>query len=372
MLEKIGRMRFLESKNILFVIDSMGMGGAEKVTLAVAKGFLDKGYHVDLIICDNLVQLDIPQEINLYSLDFKKSFMDYTRYRHKLHRMIDTLTEKNGRGYALILVELQKATRLMMGYTHPNIYHCVHSTLSQTAFKNRKGAKLFLKKRTLQNIYDGLNLITVSNGVQDDLVKVIGIKPKSIRTIYNPIDKDHITRLSQESNPIKENDYIVHVGRFDPAKRHDVLLKAFALSSLDTKLVLVGDGSQREKIIEWIDELGLQDKVIMTGFVQNPYPIIKNAKLLVLSSEFEGLPTVLIEALMLGVPVVSTDCKSGPREIMTDGLSEYLVPVNDVVLLSNKLNYFYATPYNIASSIVNNFDLEIIVKKYFALIPDLN
>lgn len=333
----------------------MGIGGAEKVTLSIAKGFLSNACHVDLIVCDNLVHLDIPQEIHLYSLDFKKSFMDYTRYRNKLHRMIDALAEKNGRGYDLILVELQKATRLMKGYKHPNIYHCVHSTLSQTAFKNRTGVKLFFKKRTLQKIYNGLNLITVSDGVQDDLVNVIGIQPKSIQTIYNPIDKDHIIRLSEEPNPIKENDYIVHVGRFDPAKRHDILLKAFALSSIDTKLVLVGDGSEREKIIAWIDELGLQDKIIMTGFVQNPYPIIKNAKMLILSSEYEGFGNVIVEALMLDTPVVSTDCKSGPNEIMTGKLADYLVPVNDVDKLSIMIQKVNLDSYPIQFALVENF-----------------
>ncbi|MDO9206850.1 MAG: glycosyltransferase [Sulfuricurvum sp.] len=358
----------MQTKNVLFVIDSMGIGGAEKVTLAIAKSFVQNNYGVDLIVCDNAVLLDIPREINLHILDFKKSFLDYTKYRRKLHQMINNLIEKNGCDYDLILVALQKATKLVSGYNHPNIYHCIHSTLSQTAFKNRTGLKRFFKKRTLQKIYNGLNIITVSDGVKDDLVNIIGVKPKSIQTIYNPIDREQIIPLASEPNPVQEGDYIVHVGRFDPAKRHDILLKAFALSDLDTKLVLVGDGSQRDKIIGWIDELGLHDKVVLTGFVHNPYPIIKNAKLLVLSSEYEGFGNVIVEALMLNTPVVSTDCKSGPNEIMTGALAEYLVPVNDVEKLSLMMRKVYTDAYTIPLSLMDRFLPETIMHSYINLV----
>ncbi|HZF71585.1 glycosyltransferase [Sulfuricurvum sp.] len=357
----------MQNKNILFVIDSMGIGGAEKITLTLARKFVDNGYDVDLIVCDNIVHLEIPSEINLYILDFKKSLLDYTRYRLKLHRMIDDLIKENGYDYNLILVELQKATRLMHGYNHLNLFHVVHNTLSMTAFKNRKGLRLFLKKRSLQKIYNGLNIITVSDGIKDDLLTTIGIKPQSIQTIYNPIDREHITHLALEANLVNEDNYIVHVGRFDPAKRHDILLKAFLQSNLDTKLVLVGDGSERDKIITWIDEFGLHDKVIMCGFVQNPYPIIKNAKLLLLSSVHEGFGVVLVESLMLGTPVVSTNCKSGPNEIMTGSLAEYLVPVNDIEGLSRAIQKIYHNPYVVPGSLMDRFLPETIIRSYMEL-----
>jgi glycosyltransferase involved in cell wall biosynthesis len=236
-----------------------------------------------------------------------------------------------------------------------------------TAFKNRKGLKLFFKKRSLQKIYNGLNIITVSDGIKDDLLTIIEIKPQSIQTIHNPIDREHITRLALEPNPVQEDDYIIHVGRFDPAKRHDILLKAFALSNLNTKLVLVGDGSERDKIIAWIDTFGLHDKVIMCGFIQNPYPIIKNAKLLLLSSVHEGFGVVIVEALMLGTPVVSTDCKSGPNEIMTGSLAAYLVSVNDVEKLSETLQRIYHNPYVIPNTLMDQFLPATIVRSYMDL-----
>jgi glycosyltransferase involved in cell wall biosynthesis len=357
----------MHKQNVLFVIDSLGIGGAEKATLTLAEGFLKKGFHVDLIVCDPIVSFEVPKGISLHILGFQKSFMDYTLYAKKLHTMIRALAHKNAAEYVLILVALQKATKLMRGYAHPHIYHCVHSTLSQSAFANRHGLRLFLKRRSLQKIYDGLHIIAVSNGIKEDLVHTIGISPESIQTIYNPIDLEHISKQALEANPIKEENYIVHVGRLHSVKRHDILLKAFALANLDTKLVLVGDGSERENIEKLIQELHLQNRVILSGFIQNPYPIIKQAKLLVLSSQYEGLPTVLIEALMLGTPVVSTNCKSGPDEILKGEYKKYLVEVNNSEALSQTMREVYHHPYFIETSMTEEFYLQKVLQRYLSL-----
>jgi glycosyltransferase involved in cell wall biosynthesis len=354
--------------NILLVIDSMGAGGAERVTLTLAQGFVNEGYKVDLIICDNIIRFEIPENINLHILDFKKSFLDYTKYSRKLHQMVDKIKETNKQDFDLILVELQKATKLMKNYKHHNIYFAIQSTLSQSSFRNRKGLRLFLKRKTLQNIYKSLNIITCSYGIQDDLINVIKIQPKSIQTIFNPVDIDTIKELSLKNNSINEQNYIVHIGRLAQVKRHDILIKAFAKSTIDAKLVLVGDGEEKENILSLIKNLNIEDKVILTGFLQNPYPILKNAKLFVLSSEYEGLPTVLIEALALETLIISTNCKSGPREIMTGELEQYLVEVNNIESLSNKIEMVYKQPYKIPNKLIDNFSLNNIITKYMTLI----
>jgi len=353
--------------NILLIIDSMGIGGAEKVTLTLAQGFINEGYNVDLIVCDNIIEFDIPNNIRLHILDFKKSFMDYTRYSRKLHNMVDDIKNKNNKNFDLILVELQKATRLMKNYKHPNIYFTVQSTLSQSAFKNRIGLRLYLKRKNLQKIYNNLNIITCSDGIRKDLINIIGINPKSIQTIFNPVDIDEINKLSLKNSPINQNDYIVHIGRFAKVKRHDILIKAFAKSNINTKLVLVGDGEEKENIITLIKELKIEDKIILTGFQKNPYPILKNAKLFVLSSEYEGLPTVLIEALALNTLIISTNCKSGPNEIMTNELHKYLTEVNNIEKLSNMMIKVFNKPYQIPDTAINNFTLTVIIKKYINL-----
>ena len=358
----------MHKKNILFVIDSMGIGGAEKVVLTLAKSFLDRDHHVSLIICDNIVKFEVDARIDLHVLGFKKSFMDYTKYSKNLHAMIDKIEVNNDFTFDLIFAHLQKATKLLKGYRHRNIYDVVHSTLSQSAFANRTGLRLWLKKRTLQKIYNGLNIIAVSQGVQDDLVNIIGIKPKSIQTISNPVNMDEIQALSRERLIIAEEDYIVHVGRFHSVKRHDILLKAYKKSGISAKLVLVGDGEEIANIEKLITDLELKERVVLTGFMQNPYPIIKNAKLLVLSSEYEGFGIVLVESLLLGTPVVSTNCKSGPNEILVGSYAKYLAQVGDVDDLADKISEVYKDRYVIDKKMLKKFELQDIMKQYMALI----
>ena len=354
--------------NILLVIDSLGIGGAEKVTLTLAKGFYQKGYKVDLIICDNIIGFEVPNYINLHILDFKKSFLDYFRYSRKLHKMVDDIKEQNGRSFDLILVHLQKATRLMKNYKHKNIYYYIHSNFTQSSLKDKTKIKQFFRKRKLQKIYNNLKIITVSEGIKEDLIKVIKIKPKSIQTIYNPIDFEEIKKFSLEKSPINEKDYIVHVGRFVKQKRHDILLKAFKLANLDTKLVLVGDGEEKENIKNLIKELNLEDKVILTGFLQNPYPVIKNAKLLVLSSEYEGFGIVLVEALVLNTCAISTNCPFGPNEILSNDLNKYLVEVNNIDKLSLLIKNVYKKRYIINYNNIKKFNLEYVGGKYEKII----
>ena len=354
-------------KNILIIIDSLGVGGAEKVVLTLADGFKRRN-NVEIISVDGIVQFDISQDIRVHTLDFHKKLFDYTFYKYKLSNLIRKIEDNNAKKFDLVLVHLQKATRLSKHLKYTNSYHVVHSTFSQSAFKNRKGLSLYFKRKKLQKIYNGLNIITVSDGIKDDLLKKIRIKPKTIKTIYNPVDKETIQKKAQEENIIKEKEYIVHVGRLAQVKRHDILIKAYKEANIKEKLVIVGDGEEKENIVKLVEELNLKDKVILTGFMQNPYPIIKGAKLLVLSSEYEGLPTVLVEALMLNTCVVSSDCDSGPREILTGEYSKYLAKVNDIKDLSNKIKEATSHLYKIEKKLYEKFELDFVVEKYMDLI----
>jgi glycosyltransferase involved in cell wall biosynthesis len=284
--------------------------------------------------------------------------------------MIQKIEKDNSNSFDFILVELQKAIRLMKGYDHKNMYFAIQSNFTQSALKNKSYLKQFFRKRKLKNIYNNTNIITCSHDIKNDLLNIIGINPKTIQTIYNPVDLLTIEDLSLKNNIIKEKDYIIHIGRFSYVKRHDILIKAFHKADLDTKLVLVGDGEEKENIIKLIKELKLEDKIILTGFLQNPYPVLKDAKLFVLSSQYEGLPTVLIEALSLNTNIVSTNCKSGPSEIMINNLSNYLIEVNNIKSLSDMIKNTYNNPYTIDEKIIKTFSLKTIIKKYIRLFND--
>ena len=353
-------------KNILMVIDSFGMGGAEKVVLTLSKGLIELGHHIDLVILDDKVDFDLPKEITLYTLGFQKGLFDYIRYEIKLHALVDLIAKKHRDGFDGIFVHLQKATRLMRRYAHPKMYFCVHSTISMSSLHGRRGLRLAIKRRRLQKIYNNLNIITVSDGIKNDLLDVVGVKPLSIKTIYNPIDIQEINLLSKEKLPnMIKGDYIIHVGRLAESKRHDRLLDAYKASGIDAKLLIVGEGNMRASIEKKITEMNIDDKVILYGFSSNPYPLIANAKLLVLTSDYEGFGNVLVEAMCLGVPVLSTDCPSGPKEILFGEVSASLVPIENTSKLAERIKSFKnSVKSDIYKEVAKKYDSHKIVKKY--------
>ena len=221
---------------------------------------------------------------------------------------------------------------------------------------------LFYKK-----IYKQKSLLTVSNTIIKDLDK-LEINYGFVECIYNPFDFDAI-RAKVDNTQINDvpSEYLISASAFRYVKRHDVLLDAYKHLNTQIKLVLLCD--KNKKLLKMIKERNLQDKIIVTGFKTNPYPYIKNAKCLILSSEREGLPTVLIESLILGTPVVSTDCISGPSEILIGSLSKYLAKVNDFNDLSNKIEELLKDELLIIEEkYIDKFHEKNVLKKYLSLI----
>jgi len=188
-------------------------------------------------------------------------------------------------------------------------------------------------------------IIAVSEGVLEDLAS---ISPRAARrgcVIYNPVFNSEMLRKAEE--PVfhpwlekKNVPVILGVGRLTSQKNFGLLLRAFrrVQESREVRLIILGDGNRRESLEAQIEDLGLKDLVDLHGFVENPYPYMKRASLLVLSSDYEGLPSVPIQALACGCPVVATDCPSGPREILEDGKWGRLVPVGEEAALAEAIN----------------------------------
>jgi len=362
----------MKHKSILFIIDSLGIGGAQTVVLTLAEQFTVQSYTVHIISCIDKIHYTIPPNISVMTLDYKTSFLAYSTYSKKLHAEIRAIEERNYQQFDLILVNLRRSTRLIRGFSHPNIHYIIHTTPSEGSLKRGSALQRYLKRKKLQRIYNNLNLISVSNGVKNDILENIQIKPQTIQTIYNPINQAKVIELSKEKNPFQGTQYIVHVGRFHHEKRHDLLLKAYKQSNIDAKLILVGDGKERDNITKMIDSLELENKVILTGFIQNPYPVINDAVFLVLCSDYEGLPCVLVEALMLHTPAVSTNCRSGPNEILTNGLQTFLVEPNNIDALASKMNLLYqtASKIEIHEKHTGRFSIKHIAKAYENLISN--
>ncbi len=180
-------------------------------------------------------------------------------------------------------------------------------------------------------------MICVSQGARKDLMHLCRFKKNPPVTIHNPLDREYVRTKSADPLPESAQGWyrrsvVIGVGRLVEEKRTDRLIHAFAVATrngLNANLVLLGKGPLRERHEKLSEELGIASRVFFAGFQANPYPYIKAASVLALSSEYEGLGMVLLEAMALGTPVVSVDCPNGPREILQDGRSGILTPVGD-------------------------------------------
>ena len=187
-------------------------------------------------------------------------------------------------------------------------------------------------------------VVAVSKGVADDLVRMFPKASRNVVSIYNPVFEPGIIERAEE--PLAHPWFgdpkvpvVLSVGRLAPQKDHNTLLAAFAqvVRARRARLVIAGDGPDRTSLLARAEELGIAELVDLPGFQSNPYPLMKNAQVFVLSSIHEGLPLVLVEALACGTPVVSTDCPNGPREVLEDGKWGQLVPMGDAQTMADAI-----------------------------------
>lgn len=212
-------------------------------------------------------------------------------------------------------------------------------------------------------------IVAVSNGVRDSLKTIL--KDCNIDVIYNPLDINDIRLNSLESLDCKFDNYILGVGRLTKQKGFDILIKSFSrLSDKNIKLVIIGNGEEKESLQSLVKKLCLSSKVIFLGFQKNPYKYMKNSSCFVLSSRWEGFGLVLAEAMISGAKVVSFDCKSGPAEILENGKIGYLAEPESIEDLSSKIeiclkNNFYKEE---VEERIKEFDISYVVDKYYNLI----
>jgi glycosyltransferase involved in cell wall biosynthesis len=219
----------------------------------------------------------------------------------------------------------------------------------------------------MAKIYTRKPTVCCSKGVMKDFVSLFSeYNLKKTCYIYSPIDAIFIKNMGCSLSSVPFKNYIIHVGKFSEQKRHDILIKAYYKSGVSEKLVLLTKGSItiEQKMKTLVKSLKIEDKVIFAGFKSNPYPYVKHAKLMALSSAYEGLPTVILESLVLGTPVISTDCESGPREILPQ---KNLTPVGDIDALSKKIRDAMKNIDNFKTNIDEVFLLERTTNKYLDL-----
>lgn len=322
------------SNKITLFLPSIGYGGAERVTVNLAEGIVALGFDVDLVFVtsdDPPLLTDIPEAVRLIDLDAGRvaaSLPKLIRYlrREQPVALLSALEHTNV--IALVAARLARVdTRVVVS---------VHTTLSR-AIRDSTLLRARMFPLLMRWSYPwATKVVAVSEAAREDLLETTGLAPDSVKVILNPVVTPALFEKAKAPLPHRwfapgEPPVVLGVGRMVTAKNFQLLLKAFARvrKELPARLILLGEGELFSSLKQQARELGIADDVEMPGFTENPYAYMSRAKVFVLSSIFEGLPTVVIEALALATPVVSTDCPGGSAEILEHGRYGILVPVND-------------------------------------------
>lgn len=356
-------------KNIVFFIENLGGGGAERSVISLAAELSRKGCNVHIGVFDDYLEYEVSDSIGIFNLFPGVSHSMLTK-EEKLARVENCLSNLEAQygPINLIVSNLVRCDEILALVNRNNIYFCIRN---HTSIREMQGKAFFKKYSVYKNIrstYNNKNIIALSYGVAEDLINVVKVEEKSLTVINNGFDIGLIRRMAGEDFHKPFPKYILHVGSFKEQKRHDRLLQAYARSGIDIPLVLLGKGSRsREKKIHSLcHQLGVKEKVYFAGFHANAFPWMFHAEMLVLSSDCEGFPRVLVEALACGTPVVSVDCPSGPSEVLTGELNRCLSSLT-VKGLSETMMDVYKNPPIILPEFSEQWSISSIAEKYLAL-----
>lgn len=327
-------------KIIALFSPSLGGGGAERVLLNLAGGLINEGIGVDVVLASatGVFLAQLPPEVRV--IDLKASRIVYSvlalaRYLREV-RPDALLAFQDHAGVAAIVAA-------MLSRSHTPIFPATHHTWTKILENCGRKERVLARIASIAYRY-AAGVITVSEGAAAAVVGCLGVCRSRVHVIYNPVVTDDLFSKAQTAieHPwfkTGQPPVILGIGRLNRAKDFTTLVTSFARLRMQcpARLMILGDGEERKALEALTRKLGVAEDVELPGFVANPYPYLRCAAVFVLSSAWEGLPTVLIEALALGVPIVSTDCPSGPTEILSSGRYGSLVPVGDVDAMADAM-----------------------------------
>lgn len=356
---------------ITLIMPSFRGGGAERVFIDLAIGLHEKKLDVELVVLsdDGPYAKAIPDNLNIKILNsgsVKQSFWSIKKYlkQNKPEIVISCMTHLNI-VVAVAKIFARSKVKLILTEHNPfslekasmsSISRCIFSFLVQISYT-------FSDK-----------VVMVSKGIEQDFKSIFHINSNKIITIYNPIDVRRVKYLSlKDKRHVTSRPMLVSMGRLVPQKRFDILIDAFEIvvkTFPDATLHIIGTGPLETEILDKIEAKSLNKNVFLEGFKDNPFGMLSVCDLFVLSSDFEGFGNVLVEALALGRNVVSTDCPSGPNEVLEEGKYGFLVPVGAVNKLADTILYALENkkPAELLHKRAMDFDVEIAVSEYQKLI----
>jgi glycosyltransferase involved in cell wall biosynthesis len=308
-------------------------GGAERVMLSLAGEFSRRGYEVDLVLSQarGAYLERIPPAVRVVDLRCRKVLHSLPRVVRYLRRERPTQLLAAMNNANLVALWSRSLARV-----DTQVTVVVQNALSPQATHTRHLATRLVPLAMRFSLPSADGVVAVSGGVADDVAATSRFPRERIAVIYNPTAIEEVNARAAEPVPHPwfapgAPPVIVGVGRLVPQKDFAMLLRAFARlrQRRDCRLVILGEGPGRRALEAWINSHGLQQCVSLPGFAPNPYAYLKRAAVFALSSEWEGCPQVLTEALATGTRIVSTDCPSGPAEILEQGRYGRLTPVGD-------------------------------------------
>jgi len=324
---------------IAIFFHDFGIGGAERVMVQLAHGFMGIGYQVELVLAcaEGLLLSEVPTEARIINLNSRKPFAMFMRLIKYLRTERPNALLSPFEVTSVIAILAKRISRVP---TRVIVRISVHLSRNK-----RTRLKKIIERVVVSMVYplaDGI--IAVSRGVAEDLASYAGISFDCIKIIYNPVVSEQLLLAAEQpvNHPFfadGQSPVVLGVGRLTEQKDFSTLINAFDIirRKIPSRLIILGDGEKRPVLEKLIRSSGLQDLVDLPGFELNPFAFMKRASVFVLSSKWEGLPGALIQALACDCPVVSTDCMSGPSEILRGGEYGHLVPIGDVEAIASAI-----------------------------------
>ncbi len=359
-------------RHITLILPSLRGGGAERVAVNLAHGFVERGIRVQMVLLerDENRHYDVDERVEVIGLGHGRALSALFDLRvyfrdNQPDAVISFLNQTN---LVVLLAHWLAGSRVPVIAT-------VHSGLDRAKRESRKDAVIVLLFRFV--IGRAARMVGVSKGVTASIRDCLGTD--NVETIYNPVIMPDLpvkmqATLNHPWFTDNEGSVIVAAGRLQVVKGFDVLIRAFAQlrETHPARLMILGEGPLRGELEALVDSLGIQDVVQMPGFVGNPYAYFARADAFALSSRHEGLPTVLIEAMACGCPVVATDAPGGSREILDGGKYGPLVPVEDAGALAQALVGTLANPLpaGMLKTRADDFSIKNSVDHYLRIIEE--
>lgn len=351
-------------KAALFFVNSFTGGGAERVCFDLIR-HISTNEEVKIVVLDGENDYgEIPSSCSILNLGIPRDWP----FPKRLSKMMSHLSSVNS-----FIGDVEQYDLITAHLNASQIIARLSSVREKTLYVMHGAQKAEKKKKLLHDLMikflfgNNHRIICVSDGIKQELAEEYSIDPRRCEVIYNPLDTEKIRQeLIEDSSVDVEGPFVLAAGRLHEIKRFDRLLEIFSAMKLDDmKLVIIGEGRERTRLESIAKALGIEKKVVFPGFQKNPYAWMASSSLFFCCSDSEAFPVGLLEALYCGARVVSADCDYGPREILTDDLSNFLVnPIDDVEQYVAKGYEALRSYPAISATYFNRFSLENVAKQY--------